>query len=46
MVEFEYLRLRCQGPSRSRYEAGMFGGEEGGGGGKEGERERKIKVDL
>ena len=34
MVEFEYLRLRCQGSSRSRYQAGMFGGEGGGGGGK------------
>ena len=42
MVEFEYLRLRCQGSSRSRYQAGIFEGE-GGGGKGEGEREREIK---
>ena len=42
MVEFEYLRLRCQESSRSRYQAGMFGGEGGGGKGK-GEGEREIE---
>ena len=27
VAEFEYLRLDCQGYSRSRYQAGMFNGE-------------------
>ena len=32
VAEFEYLRLSCQGSSRSGYQAGMFNGGGGGGG--------------